>query len=150
MSDLNKAVSIAIKAHKDQSDKYGMPYLGHVIRVMSMGRTDEEKICGVLHDVVEDSDITIDDLRKEGFGEDIVQAIDRLTKREPDEDYESFIDRIADNPLAVNVKLNDLADNMDIRRLNTVTEKDAQRLSKYLRAYRKLSVIAMRNNEQKL
>lgn len=139
MPDINRAIQIAEEAHKDQRDKNGKPYIGHVLRVSEMCRTDEEKICGLLHDVVEDSDITFDDLRREGFSEEIISALICLTKVSEDEDYDRFIQRISVNPLAVNVKLCDLCDNMDIRRLDQITPRDAERLNKYLRAYRFLS-----------
>lgn len=139
MPDLKRAIEIAVRAHSEQKDRNGQPYIGHVFRVMNMGRTEDEKICGALHDVVEDSDITFDDLKLEGFGERILSALRCLTKKTPDEDYEEFIERIKQNRLAVCVKLNDLTDNMDVRRMNSVTEKDIARLNKYLKAYRELS-----------
>lgn len=139
MSTLEKAIAIALKAHAGQRDRSGQPYIGHVLRVMSMGSSNEEKICGVLHDVVEDSEITFEDLRQEGFSSGIVSALECLTKIAPDEDYDLFTERISKNLLAVKVKLNDLADNMDIRRLGKVENHDIHRLNKYLKAYRKLS-----------
>jgi (p)ppGpp synthase/HD superfamily hydrolase len=147
VSALKRAVEIAFEAHKDQRDKNGEPYVGHVFRVMSMGRTEEEKICGALHDVVEDTGWTFDDLRKEGFSKIIVEALVCLTKISDDEDYGEFIDRIAKNRLAINVKLNDLADNMDIRRLKVVGERDITRLNKYLLAYRKLMQVSTENSD---
>ncbi len=142
MPDLKRAIEIAMKAHSEQKDKNGQPYAGHVLRVMNMGRTADEKICGALHDVVEDSDITFDDLKREGFSERILNALRCLTKETSDEDYDKFTERIKQNRLAVCVKLNDLTDNMDIRRMNSVTEKDIARLNKYLKAYRELSELA--------
>ncbi len=142
MPTIKKAIEIAIEAHKDQKDKSGESYLGHIFRVMNMGRTEEEKICGALHDVVEDTDMTFDDLRSEGFSERIIEALVCLTKKSENEDYAEFIGRIAKNRLAVNVKLNDLTDNMDIRRIETLNEHDIVRLNKYLRAYRYLTKIA--------
>lgn len=139
MPDLKRAIEIAMRAHSEQKDRNGQPYTGHVFRVMNMGRTTDEKICGALHDVVEDSDITFDDLKREGFSERILTALKCLTKESPDEDYDKFTERIKQNRLAVCVKLNDLTDNMDIRRMNSLTEKDIARLNKYLKAYRELS-----------
>ncbi len=139
MSSLDRAIRIAVKAHKDQTDKYGNPYILHPLRVMSMGRTDEERIVGVLHDVVEDTDWTFDQLRKEGFSERIIMALDCVTKKSENEDYNEFVARTRKNPLAVRVKLNDLTDNMDIRRMKEVKEKDVKRLNKYLRAYKLLA-----------
>lgn len=139
MSTLDRAILIAVKAHKNQTDKYGNPYILHPMRVMGMGRTEEERIVGVLHDVVEDTDWTFDGLRKEGFSERIIKALDCVTKRSEDEDYDDFVARTRTNPLAVRVKLNDLIDNMDIRRMKEVKEKDVKRLNKYLRAYKLLA-----------
>ena len=135
---LAKAIEIALEAHKDATDKAGMPYAGHVMRVMQAGRTHDEKIVGVLHDLVEDTDWTFDKLLEEGFPTYIVDALQCVTKISEDEPYEAFIQRVKSNPLAVAVKINDLTDNMDIRRLSTLTDADVQRLRKYLKAYQEL------------
>ena len=127
-----------MQAHAGQVDKAGMPYIGHVMRVMQAGKTIDEKIVGVLHDVVEDTTWTFDALLAEGFPVHIVDALRCVTKLSDDEPYESFINRVKTNPLAVAVKINDLTDNMDIRRLQTLTDADVQRLRKYLQAYQSL------------
>lgn len=139
--NLDRAIQIAVEAHKNQKDKYGAPYLGHVSRVMNAGKTDDERIVGVLHDLIEDTPWTFDDLKKEGFSAHVIEAIRCLTKKSEDENYESFVDRIKINPLAIRVKLNDLTDNMDISRMPAVTEKDVPRLNKYLKAYHLLAVL---------
>ena len=136
---LNKAIEIAHKAHAGQVDKAGQPYIEHPLRVMNMGTTDNEKIVGVLHDVVEDSDWTFEQLQCEGFSSEIIEALRSITKQSKDEPYDKFIQRIKKNPLAVKVKLNDLTDNMDIRRLAYISDKDVKRLKKYLKAYKQLS-----------
>ena len=135
---LAKAINLAMQAHDGQTDKAGMPYIGHVMRVMQAGRTIDEKIAGVLHDIVEDTDWTFEALLAEGFPVHIVDALRCVTKLHDDEPYEEFIQRVKSNPLAVAVKINDLTDNMDIRRLPDLTDKDVQRLRKYLKAYRLL------------
>lgn len=127
-----------MQAHAGQVDKAGMPYIGHVMRVMQAGKTIDEKIVGVLHDVVEDTTWTFDALLAEGFPVHIVDALRCVTKLSDDEPYEAFINRVKNNPLAVAVKINDLTDNMDIRRLQTLTDADVQRLRKYLKAYQSL------------
>lgn len=127
-----------MQAHAGQVDKAGMPYIGHVMRVMQAGKTIDEKIVGVLHDVVEDTTWTFDALLAEGFPVHIVDALRCVTKLSDDEPYESFINRVKTNPLAVAVKIADLTDNMDIRRLQTLTDADVQRLRKYLKAYQSL------------
>ena len=131
---LEKAIQIALEAHKGQTDKAGAPYLLHLIRVMNAGQTEDEKICGILHDLVEDTPRTFEDLRREGFSEEVIRALVCVTKQ-PDEPYQHFIARIKKNSLATKVKINDLKDNMDITRLTFITEEDTQRLNKYLKAY---------------
>lgn len=134
---LEKAVSIATQAHAGQTDKSGKPYILHILRVMMKGKDENEMICGVLHDLVEDTDWTFEQLAEEGFPQHIIQALELVTKKD-NEDYSDFIERISHNDLAIAVKLNDLEDNMDVSRLNKVTEKDAERLSKYINAHRYL------------
>ena len=138
MSTLQRAIEIATQAHQGQFDKSGKDYIGHPLRVMEMGRTEEEKIAGVLHDVVEDSDWTFDALEAEGFSQEIIAALKCVTKLSENENYDDFIERVKKNPLAVAVKINDLTDNMDIRRLPYLSDKDIKRLKKYLKAYKKL------------
>lgn len=139
MSTLNRAIEIATEAHQGQFDKSGKDYIGHPLRVMEMGRTEEEKIAGVLHDVVEDSDWTFEALEAEGFSQEIIAALKCVTKLSDNENYDDFIDRVKKNPLAVAVKINDLTDNMDIRRLPYLSDKDVKRLKKYLKAYKRLT-----------
>lgn len=134
MSNLERAIAIAVEAHRGQKDKSGAPYILHPLRVMGRVHSDTEKIVAVLHDVVEDTQWTFDDLRKEGFTEDVIQAIDFVTKRDG-ESYENFVRRSATNPLARRVKIADLEDNMDIRRNQAVTPKDAERFNKYLKTW---------------
>lgn len=133
---LNKAVKIADKAHKGQTDKFGAPYIGHVMRVMNYGKTLDEKIVGALHDVVEDNPkYTFERLLEEGFPKNIVNAVECITKL-PGENYDDFVKRTEKNQLAINVKLNDLRDNMDLRRFTRpITDEDCKRLNKYLKAY---------------
>ena len=138
MSTLQRAIEIATQAHQGQFDKSGKDYIGHPLRVMEMGSTEEEKIAGVLHDVVEDSDWTFETLEAEGFSQEIIAALKCVTKLSENENYDSFIERVKKNPLAVAVKINDLTDNMDIRRLPYLSDKDIKRLKKYLKAYKKL------------
>ena len=138
MSTLNRAIEIATSAHEGATDKYKAPYINHVTRVMKMGATDNEKIVGVLHDVIEDTHWTFEDLENEGFSKEVIDALKCVTKTSEDEDYVDFITRVKINPLAVKVKLNDLTDNLDIKRMPEVLESDLKRLNKYLRAYNEL------------
>jgi (p)ppGpp synthase/HD superfamily hydrolase len=138
MATIERALEIAITAHKGQKDKSGADYIFHAIRVMQKGETEIEKICGVLQDVIEDSNWTFEDLINEGFSEEVISVIRCLTKKSETEDYDIFIERVKTNPTAIKVKLNDLSDNMDITRLKELSEKDLKRLNKYLKVYREL------------
>ena len=138
MSTLERAIEIATEAHRGQFDKAGNNYIDHPLRVMSAGKTLNEKIVGVLHDVVEDSNWTFEQLSNEGFSDEIIAALRCVTKLSEDEPYDEFIERVKKNNLAIAVKINDLSDNMDIRRLKEFTEKDFQRLQKYHRVYTQL------------
>lgn len=135
--NLTKAINIAIVAHNDLEDKVGKPYITHVMRVMERCKTEEEKIVAALHDVVEDTSTSIDDLRKEGFSEKVLAAVIAITQNKG-ETKANYIERIRENPLAIRVKLNDLEDNMDIRRLPEISDTDVERLRKYLQIYRLL------------
>ena len=139
MSTLERAIEIASEAHRGQFDKARNDYIGHPLRVMAAGKTTEEKIVGVLHDVVEDTDWTFERLAVEGFSGEIIEALRCVTKLSENEPYDKFIARVKENPLAVAVKLNDLSDNMDIRRLPYISDKDVKRLKKYLKAYKQLT-----------
>ncbi len=135
---LNKAIEIAAKAHAGQVDKGGHPYILHPLRVMLHCEGETEKICAVLHDVIEDTEITPAFLRKEGFGMEILEALDCLTKRDG-ESYDAFIGRVLANETACHVKLADLADNMNLTRIGNPSEKDRARLEKYKAAADRIS-----------
>ena len=134
MSTLARAIAIAAVAHQEQFDKAGAPYILHPLRIMQQMRTDEEKIVAILHDVVEDTDWTPEMLRREGFSETILAALDGVTAR-AGETYEAFVARAQTNSIARKVKLADLQDNMDTRRIRALTDKDVERLRKYHQAY---------------
>jgi len=133
---LKRAIEIAREAHKGQKDKGGNDYFtSHIQTVIDGVDSEKEKIVAALHDTVEDTEITLDDLRAE-FDEEIVSAVEVLTHRgEPCFEY---IEKIKTNPLAVAVKKSDLRSNMDISRILHPTEKDFARLEKYKRAYEML------------
>jgi len=140
MSQLEKAIGIALEAHRGQTDRGGHPYILHPLRLMTRMRTDEARIVAVLHDVVEDSDWTLEKLRAAGFSEEVVSGVDALTKRQG-ETYDEQVSRAAAHPLAREVKLADLEDNMDLRRQGEVTEKDLPRLNKYRRGWERIAGI---------
>lgn len=138
MSTLERAIEIATEAHRGQFDKAGNDYILHPLRVMAAGKNTNEKIVGVLHDVVEDSDWTFEKLIAEGFSSEVIEALRCITKLSDCEPYDKFIARVKTNKLAIAVKLNDLSDNMDIRRLPYLSDKNVKRLKKYLKAYKQL------------
>lgn len=135
--DIEVAISIALKAHKGQVDKGGNPYILHPLAVMNRVETIEEKIVAVLHDVVEDTEVTIDQLREIGFSEEILEAINLLTRAKEDS-YEEFIDKTLKNRIARNVKIADIKENMNLSRIQDPSEQDYMRLEKYKRALERL------------
>lgn len=137
MSNLDKAIEVACKVHAGQIDKAGRPYILHPLRLMLKLQCEIEMMVAVLHDVVEDSDVSLDDLKAYGFAEQIIEAVDCLSRRQ-NESYESFIVRVSENQLARKVKIEDIKDNMDLTRLETVCEKDLLRVEKYHRALQSL------------
>jgi (p)ppGpp synthase/HD superfamily hydrolase len=130
----DKALQIAIRAHAGQKDKAGHDYILHPIRVAERCSDPRAKIVALLHDTIEDSDVTAEYLREEGFTEEIVEAVLAVTRREVEE-YDDYVHRAAQNELGRMVKRADLEDNMDIRRLPELTDRDVERLRKYLRAW---------------
>lgn len=135
MSTLERAIEIAAKAHAGQKDKSGSPYILHPIRVMLKQTNDKSRIAAVLHDVVEDTGWTIEQLRKERFPEGIVEAVSALTKKD-DEPYLDFVARAKNNPIAAPVKKADLEDNLDLTRISAPRQKDFERMEKYRSALR--------------
>ena len=98
MSTLQRAIEIATEAHEGQFDKAGRDYIGHPLRVMEMGKTEDEKIVGVLHDVVEDTDWTFEKLAEEGFSKEVIAALRCVTKIHENENYDEFIERVRKTP----------------------------------------------------
>lgn len=133
-----KALCIAFQAHSGQTDKGGMPYVLHPIRVSDKCTTKEAKIAALLHDVLEDSEYTAKDLREAGFPEAAVVLPVILLTRGKNESYNEYLSNISLNRTATEVKIADLEDNMNLSRLDTITEEDIKRSKKYLRAYEKL------------
>lgn len=139
---LNKAIEIATKAHATQLDKGGKPYIEHPLRVMKNVNTTEEKIVAILHDVIEDShDITLDNLIELGFSENVVAAIDAISKRSG-EKYSHYLQRVIKEPIALTVKIADMTDNMDLSRIANPTDQDYQRAKKYQKNISKLQKIS--------
>jgi GTP diphosphokinase / guanosine-3',5'-bis(diphosphate) 3'-diphosphatase len=130
MSTLEKAISIAAQAHAGQVDKAGQPYILHPIRVMLRMESEVERVVAVLHDVIEDSDLTLDYLRAQGFSDEIVAAVEALTKREGETRLDAA-KRAAENGIAIRVKLADNAENSDMSRIDNPSESDLLRLKEY-------------------
>ncbi|QXI04005.1 HD domain-containing protein [Pseudomonas tensinigenes] len=134
---LERAIAIAATAHAGQVDKGGAPYILHPLKVMLRMTSLEERIVAVLHDVVEDCEISLDDLRKEGFSEEVLTAIASVTKV-PGESYDDFVERAAQNPIGRVVKLADLEENSDLSRITSPSWEDLERIEKYRRAIGRL------------
>lgn len=134
---LDDSIRLAANAHHGQRDKHGQPYILHPLRVMLRLNTEVERIVAVLHDVIEDTDHSLDDLQRMGYSDEILQALDAVTRRES-ESYEQFVQRSKANPLARRVKLADLEDNMDVHRMTEVTTKELERQARYRRAWAEL------------
>lgn len=132
-----KALKLCFEAHKEQSDKSGMPYVFHPFHLAEQMKDEETTIVALLHDVVEDSDVTIDDLKKMGFSQNVVEAIALMT-HDPDIEYMDYVAKIKENPIAKAVKLADLKHNSDMKRLDTVTKWDRERAAKYKKAIKLL------------
>ena len=128
--NLERAIAIATKAHEGQFDKGGNSYIEHPLHVMSKMNTVEEKIVAVLHDVVEDTNVTLEDLKKEGFSSEIIEGIDSVTRRK-DETYKEFILRAKENTIGREVKIQDLLQNKDLSRIHNPTEADFSRIKRY-------------------
>lgn len=133
---LEKAIAVALEAHAGVMTRSGRPYIFHPLLLMIQMESEEEMITAVLHDVVEDSAITLDDLAAMGFDQQVLDALALLTHNKETTSYEDYISDIRINPLARKVKLADLEHNMDIRRLpNKMSQKDLDRLQKYRHAW---------------
>lgn len=138
MSTLERAIELAVTLHRGQQDKSGMPYVLHPLRLMLRMSSPAAMMAAVLHDTVEDTPLTLEQLRQEGFADEVVSAVDALTRR-ADETYEQFVERAGAHPIARQVKRADLEDNMQITRLAELADKDVARMRRYLLAWRALA-----------
>ena len=128
--NVSKALEIATRAHRGQLDKAGEPYINHPKAVARMLGTEEAQTVALLHDVIEDTNVTLDDLKEAGFSDNIITAVDCLTHRDG-EKREEYIMRVSRNPLATMVKLADLKHNQDLSRIKSPGEKDFARVARY-------------------
>ena len=132
-SQSEKAYEIAKSAHLGQVDKAGEDYIKHPQKVASFVKSDEEKAVAYLHDVIEDTELTLEDLHEYEFSKEVIEAVDIITKKKG-EDYQSYLNSVKKNKLARAVKLADLRHNSDLTRLTKVTEKDIERKENYQKA----------------
>lgn len=128
-----KAMKLCFEAHKNQVDKSGMPYVFHPFHVAEQMTDEATTIVALLHDVVEDTDYTLEDLAAEGFGKDILEAVALMTHKD-DVPYLDYVAKLKDNPIARAVKLADLAHNSDLSRIGEIDDKTRERLEKYKKA----------------
>ena len=137
--NLERAIEIAVSAHKGQHDKGGNPYILHPLSVMMALDLEDEKIVGVLHDVGEDNDEwTFEKLEIEGFSLSVIDALKSVTKLSENEDYDDFITRSLANEIGKKVKMADLRHNMDVSRIDKISELDIGRLNRYQLAYARI------------
>ena len=137
--NLERAIEIAVNAHKGVTDKGGNPYIVHPLRVMMSLKSDNEKIVGVLHDVVEDAeDWDFEKLKEEGFSEEVLDGLRSVTKTSEEEDYNEFVQRALTNEIGRAVKIADIRDNLDVTRIGELRQKDMNRLNKYKNALKVL------------
>jgi (p)ppGpp synthase/HD superfamily hydrolase len=134
---LERAIRLAAKVHKGQVDRFNKPYILHVMRVMMRGHDKEEQVLGAIHDVLERSTLTVEDLAKKDFPPRVLKALEHIS-RVPEEDYEQYIERVMLDPLAIRVKLHDLADKMDLLHVDTLSHADLKRYNKQLAAYHRM------------
>ena len=133
-----KALKVSFEAHKNQVDKSGMPYVYHPFHLAEQMETEETVIVALLHDVVEDTDYTLEDIRVMGFPEQVIEALALMT-HDKSVPYMDYVEKIKNNPIAKAVKLADLKHNSDLSRLDIIDEKALKRVEKYAAAMRTLS-----------
>ncbi len=136
-TNTKKALKLCFEAHKDQKDKSGLPYIFHPFHLAEQMETEETTVVALLHDVIEDTDYTIEDLTEMGFDKAITDALSLLT-HDNKTDYMDYVAKIKENPIAKAVKLADLNHNSDLSRLDVVDEKALDRREKYQKAIRLL------------
>ena len=129
-----KAIKLMFEKHKDQYDKSGLPYVFHPFHVAEQMDDENTTIVALLHDIVEDTDTTFEDLEKQGFSKDIIEAL-KLMTHDKNVDYYEYVEKISNNPIARKVKIKDLEHNMDTSRLDNMESKDEKRLIKYRKCH---------------
>ena len=143
MPDIERALQIAVQSHAGQKDKSGAPYIFHPIRVMMRCTSPNAKIVALLHDVVEDTPTKFEDLEAAGFSAEVLATL-RLVTHADETPYDEYIGRLMVDPIAIEVKIADLEDNSDIRRLSELDDRSVERLRRYLRAHKRLTAVSSR------
>jgi (p)ppGpp synthase/HD superfamily hydrolase len=142
-----KAIKLLFEKQKEQQDKAGLPYVFHPFHVAEQMEEEVTVTVALLHDLIEDTEVTFQNLSEMGFSQEVIGALEALTKGKK-EDYCSYIKRLSENSIARKVKIKDLEHNMDLTRLSTVTEKDLKRVEKYKKSYQYL--IEIHKNSEKM
>ena len=130
--DVEKARAWAERLHKGQTEKNGKPYVGHPARVAGRMNSPEEQVVGWLHDTVEDTEMTLEGI-EEGFGPETAAAVDAISRRDGEE-WDDYLRRVKQNPIARQVKISDLIDNSNLSRIDQITMRDVERQARYNRA----------------
>ena len=133
IENTKKALRLCFEAHKEQVDKSGLPYVFHPFHLAEQMADETTTVAALLHDVVEDTDYTLEDLREMGFPQEVIDALALLT-HDPEVPYMEYVSEIAKNPVAKAVKIADLKHNSDLSRLDSIDEKILKRREKYLQA----------------
>jgi (p)ppGpp synthase/HD superfamily hydrolase len=131
---LEDAIVLAVEAHRGRRDVLGRPYILHPLRLMSRLAEPSEQTAALLHDVIADSDLTLDDFRAREYDPEVVEALDRLNRRDA-ESFEDFIERIRQHPVARRVKIADLENHLDLRNWTSIGEREQERLNRYRRSW---------------
>ena len=134
-----KALKLCFEAHKDQTDKTGLPYVFHPFRLAEQMTDEYTTVTALLHDVVEDTDYTLNDLKEMGYPDEVIQALSLLTHDDGSE-YMDYVKRLKNNPIARAVKLADLKHNSDLSRYDTIDNQAIKRTAKYQQAIEILSL----------
>lgn len=140
-----KALELAFEKHKNQKDKSGIPYIYHPFYIATKMNNENEIVVALLHDVIEDTNTTINDLKNIGFNNDILDAVDCMTHYDG-QDYHEYIKKLSKNPIALKVKIEDLKHNLDITRLTTITKEDEIRVKRYKSCLKYLLEVQNNNN----
>jgi (p)ppGpp synthase/HD superfamily hydrolase len=133
MATLDDAILLAVQAHHGQKDRAGWPYILHPLRMMLRMKSETEMTVAILHDVIEKTSLTLADLRDAGYAQDMVEAVDSLTRREG-ETYQELVARARSHPIARKVKIADLEDHLDLRWSPDLQDEDLERLRRYRQA----------------